>query len=108
MCLFVLLLHCPTLPQHTTPSIIYYIKLQCPFVCVCVCLCVCVSVYVCMCVCVYPPFFRHDRLTATEFGTHVRIDPGIIRAQHNFTHPTPGGFAGGGGGGQNSKVQEMS
>ena len=32
---------------------------------------------VCMCVCTPPPL-RHDRLTATKFGTHVRIDPGII------------------------------
>ena len=45
------------------------------------------------CACVYPPplFFRQDLLTATKFGTHVRIDPGIIRTQNNLTHPTPGG-----------------
>ena len=55
---------------------------------------------VCVCVCLYPPFFRHD-LTATKFGTHVRIDPGIIRTQNNLTHPTPGG---GGLGVQISKV----
>ena len=41
-------------------SVIYYIKLQCPFVCLSVCL--------------YPLFFRHDRRTATKFGTHIRID----------------------------------
>ena len=41
-------------PHH----IIYYIKLQRPFVCT--------------------PFFRHDRQTATKFGTHIRIDMGLI------------------------------
>ena len=46
----------------------------------------------CVSVCLYPPpLFRHDLLTATKFGTHVRIDPGIIRTQNNLTHPTPGG-----------------
>ena len=99
---------------------IYYIKLQCPFVCVrvcvracvraCVCMCVYVCVYMCVCVCVSvclcvcvsvclcvrtpPPLFRHGRLTATKFGTHVRIDPGIIRAQKHLTHPTPGSLRG--------------
>ncbi len=62
-------------------QLVYYIKLQCPFVCVSVCL--------------YPPLFRHDRLTATKFGTHVRIDPGIIRTQQNLTHSTPTGCEGG-------------
>ncbi len=57
-------------------------------------LCVCVSVCLCGCVAVPPPPFRHHRLTATKFGTHVRIDPGIIRAQQQFTHPTPGGLRG--------------
>ena len=38
-----------------------------------------------------PPFFRHRRLTATKFATHMRIDPGIIRTQKYLTHPTPGG-----------------
>ena len=61
-------------------KVFYYIKLPCPFVCVFV------SV---------PTFFRHDRLTATKFGTHVRIDPGIIRAQTKLTHPTPRGSQGG-------------
>ena len=37
--------------------LVYYIKLQCPFVCLSV-----------------PPFFRHDRRTATKFGTHNRIE----------------------------------
>ena len=64
--------------MHVHVHIYYIIKLQCPFVCLCVCL--------------YPPFFRHDRLTATKFGTHMRIDPGIIRAQTNLTHPTTGGI----------------
>ena len=39
-------------------------------------LCVCVSVSVCT-----PAFFRHDCLTATKFGTHMRIDLGIIRTK---------------------------
>ena len=44
----------------------------------------------CACLSVPPPvFFRQDLLTATKFGTHVRIDPGIIRTQNNLTHPTP-------------------
>ena len=61
-------------------KVFYYIKMPCPFVCVFV------SV---------PTFFRHDRLTANKFGTHARIDPGIIRAQTNLTHPTPRGSQGG-------------
>ena len=28
----------------------------------------------CLSVCTPPPFFRHDRRTATNFGTHIRID----------------------------------
>ena len=56
--------------------LIYYIQLQCPFVCMSVCT---------------PLFFRHDRPTATTFGTHMRIDMGIIRTQRKLTHPTPGG-----------------
>ena len=44
---------------------IYYIKLQRPFVCLCVCT-------------PPPPFFRHDRRNATKFGTHIRIDMGLI------------------------------
>ena len=43
-------------------NIIYYIKLQLPFVCLSV----------------YPIFFRHDRRTATKFGTHIRVDMGLI------------------------------
>ena len=73
------------------------IKLQCPFVSVC--LSVCLSV-------VPPPFFfRHDRLTATKFGTHMRIDLGVIRTQHFFDPPHPSGDPGPGGilGGQKFK-----
>ena len=55
------------------------IKLQRPFVCLSVCT---------------PPFFRHDRRTATKFGTHMRVDMGLILSQKNVTHPTPGGFLG--------------
>ena len=56
-----------------------------------------------------PPPLRHDRLTATKFGTHVRIDPGIIRAQTNLTHPTPGVSQGGFRGSKiQTKVREMS
>ena len=56
-------------------------------------LCVSVSVSLSVCLSV-PPFFQHDRLTTTKFGTHVRIDPGIIRAKTILTHPTPGGLRG--------------
>ena len=34
--------------------------------------------FVCLSVCLYPPFFRHDRRTATKFGTHIRVDMGLI------------------------------
>ncbi len=61
-------------------KVFYYKKLPCPFVCVFV------SV---------PTFFRHDRLTANKVGTRARIDPGMIRAQTNLTHPTPRGSQGG-------------
>ncbi len=37
---------------------------------------VCLSV--CLSVCTPPPFFRHDRRTATKFGTHIRVDMGLI------------------------------
>ena len=39
---------------------------------------VCLSA--CLSVCLYPPplFFRHDRRTATKFGTHIRLDMGLI------------------------------
>ena len=57
--------------------IIYYIKLQCPFVCVCLS--------------VPPPYFS-TRKTATKYGTHMGIDPGIIRTQICLTHPTPRGI----------------
>ena len=75
---------------------------MCVYVCVCVCMCVyvcvcvCMCVYVCVCVCVclsVTPFFRHDRVTATKFGTHVRIDPGIIRTKKQLTHHTLGGLS---------------
>ena len=56
---------------------VYYIKLQRPLVCLCV------SV---------PLLFRHDRRTATKFGTHIRVDTGLFSAKKNLTHPTPGGF----------------
>ena len=36
------------------------------------------------------PLFRHDHLTATKFGRHMRIDLGIIRILKKLTHPTPG------------------
>ena len=32
------------------------------------------AVSLCLSVCLYPPFFRHDRRTATKYGTHIRID----------------------------------
>ena len=38
-------------------------------------------VFVCLYVCLYPPpplYFRHDRRTATKFGTHTRVDMGLI------------------------------
>ena len=60
---------------------IYYIKLQCPFVCVCMYVCLSVFLYVCLFVClsVCIPPFRHDRRTATKFGMHLQIDLGMIR-----------------------------
>ena len=38
------------------------------------------EIFVCLsaCLSVPPPFFRHDRRTATKFGTHVRVDTGPI------------------------------
>ena len=63
-------------PKHPHVALIYYIKR--PSVCVCVCLSV-------------PLFFRHDRRTATKFGTQMRFDLGIIRTETNLTHPTPEG-----------------
>ena len=60
-------------------QLVYYIKLQCPFVCLC-----------CLSVCLYP--FRHDGLTATTFGTHMRIDLGIIRTQKTFDPSHPRGL----------------
>ena len=51
---------------------IYYIKLQFS-------LSVCLSVPL-------PPF-RHDRWTATKFGTHIRVDTGLILRYTNL--PTP-------------------
>ena len=40
-------------------------------------LCLSVFLSVCLSVCLYPPF-RHDRRTATKFGTHIRVDMGLI------------------------------
>ena len=62
---------------------IYYIKLQFS-------LSVCLSVPL-------PPF-RHDRRTATKFGTHIRVDTGLILRYKKITHPTPEGSHGGVGG----------
>ena len=53
----------------------------CGCVCMCVCVCVCVRVCLSVCLSVLPPLFSNDRLTATTFGTHMRIDPGIIRTK---------------------------
>ena len=44
----------------------------CVYVCVCVCACACVRA----CVSV-SSYFRHDGLTATKFGTHMRIYMGL-------------------------------
>ena len=92
--------------------LIYYIKLQCPFMYVCVRGCmrarVCACVRACVCVCLSVPPFRHDRLRATKFGRHVRIDPGIIRTQICLAHPTPGGLRRDFRGSKIKKVQEMS
>ncbi len=43
-----------------------------------------------VCLSVPPPFFRHDRRTATTFGTHIRVDTGLILSQKNLSHLTPG------------------
>ena len=43
-------------------QLVYCIKLHCPFVCLSV----------------PPPPFRHDCRTATKFGTHIRVDMGLI------------------------------
>ena len=58
------------------------------------------AVSLCVSVCLYPPFFRHDRLTTIKFGTHMRINLGIIRTKKNSKkidplHLTPGGILGG-------------
>ena len=50
------------------------------------------------CLSVPPLFFRHDRRTATKFGTHIRVDTGLILSLKKFTHPTPEGSHGGVGG----------
>ena len=63
-------------------------------------MCVRACVRACVRVSVPPPPFRHDRLTATTFSTHVRIDPGIIRVQKHLTHPPSCGLRGGLGGQQ--------
>ena len=60
--------------------ILHNYKLQRPFVCVSVCT-------------PPPPPFRHDR--QTKFGTHMRIDPSIIRSQIFLDPPHPRGSQGG-------------
>ena len=67
----------PSLPSPLPPSrakpgnrLVYYIKLQRPFVCL------------------SPPFFRHDRRTTTKFGTHIRVDMGLILSEKTIW-PTP-------------------
>ena len=45
------------------------------------------AVSLCLSVCLYPPFFRHDRRTATKFGTHIWID---CLSPKKLTYPTPG------------------
>ena len=47
--------------------VIYYIKLQYPYVCT--------------------PFFRHDRRTAPKFGTHIRVDTGLAHLKNGPTPP---------------------
>ena len=63
---------------------------------------------VCLSVCTPPPSFRHDRLTATKVGTHVRIDLGNIQTKTNLTHPTQGGPGGILEDQNSTKVREMS
>ena len=36
------------------------------------------AVSLCLSVCLSPFFFRHDRQTATKFGTYIRVDMGLI------------------------------
>ena len=92
VCLYVCLYVC----LSVCLSVCLYVCLSlCLSVCLSVCLYVCPSVRpsvrpsVCLSVCTPAPF-RHDRLTATKFGTPVRIDPGIIRTTHFVDPPTQG------------------
>ena len=92
VCLSVCLSVCLTVCLYVCMSVCLYV---CMYVCLYVCMSVCLSVclYVCLSV-PPPPLFRHDLLTATTLGTHVRIDPRIIRAKNKFDPPTPGGSQG--------------
>ena len=38
-----------------------------------------------------PPLFRHDRRTATKFGTHIRVDTGLILSFKKICPPHPRG-----------------
>ena len=67
--------------------IIVYTKMSVPL-CVRACVRACVRSFMRVCAracvraCVFvytPPPFRHDRRTATKFGTHIRIDMGLIQ-----------------------------
>ena len=42
------------------------------------------------CLSVPPLFFRHDRRTATKFGTHIRVDTGLILSLKIFYPPQRG------------------
>ena len=61
--------------RHRQPEHLLYKAAVSLFLSVClsVCLLLCLSV----CQSVPPPPFRHDRRTATKFGTHIRIDTGL-------------------------------
>ena len=87
--------------NHSTPVhfkillCIYYIKLQCPFVCR----------PVCMSVCLFPLFSTRPSDCNQIWHAYMRIDPGIIRTQKYLTHSTlrspRGDFRG-------SKIQQKS
>ena len=62
-------------PLNVNPPSFYYIKLQCPYVCVCLC----------------TPF-RHDCRTATKFDTHIW---GLIWELFESKQGVPGGILGG-------------
>ena len=50
--------------------------------------------FVCLCVCLYTLFSRHDRRTATIFGTHMRIDLEMVRTKTKLISPHPNGAQG--------------